>query len=126
MQRPHPAGYEFGCPEGEWTGRFDEKQWGDNKNLVLYFTDERNGGHWWFSVFWKDAYRARDGQINFKEEEAGGRYRLNTRRNKKGNPVFLGATKLEVGEDAEPEPVKRKGRAWLGKYDDLTRLIVIQ
>jgi hypothetical protein len=94
MSRPHPEGYEFGCPEGEWIGHFDEKQWGQNKNLVLYFTDEASGSKHWFSVFWADNYRARDGQIAFREEEPGSRYKLNTRMNEKGKPVFLGATKL--------------------------------
>jgi hypothetical protein len=90
--------YDFGCPDGEWIGRLEAKQWGKNKNLVLYFTDQTNGTHWWFSVFWRDAYRARDGQLNFKDEEEGSRYKMNTRTNDEGRPVFLGATKLADGE----------------------------
>jgi len=94
MPRTKPEGYQFGCPEGAWIGRFDDKQWGKNKNLILNFTDETSGGKFWFSVFAVEAYRARDGQVDFKNEETGGRYKMNTRLNEKGNPVFLGATKI--------------------------------
>ncbi len=91
---PRPEGYEFACPVGEWIGRLDLKQWGKNKNLTLYFTDETAGGRYWFSVFAHEAYRARDGQVAFRDEETGTRYKMNTRRNPEGKPVFLGATKL--------------------------------
>ena len=91
---PRPPGYEFSCPEGEWIGRLDVKQWGKNKNLTLYFTDEDTGERYWFSVFWREAYRARDGQIAFRDEEPGTRYKMLTRTNPEGKPVFLGATRL--------------------------------
>ena len=95
MTRPHPEGYELGCPDGEWVGRLDDKQWGQNMNLILYFTDEGSGNRHWFSVFSHNDYRARDGQVSFRDEEAGSRYKMNTRINEKGKPVFLGATKLK-------------------------------
>ena len=91
---PRPTGYEFSCPEGEWIGRLDVKQWGRDKNLTLYFTNESAGGRYWFSVFHREDYRARDGQIAFRDEEPGTRYTMNTRRNREGKPVFLGATRL--------------------------------
>jgi len=91
----HPENYQFGSPDGQWIGRLDSKQWGKNMNLILYFTDEATGKGCWLSVFSNDNYRPRDGQINFKEEEPGGRYKLNTGRSPKGNPTFLGATKIE-------------------------------
>src|ERR1019366_7630826 len=91
---PRPEAYDFACPDGEWIGRLDLKQWGKNKNLTLYFTDETALGRYWFSVFWREGYRARDGQVAFRDEEVGTRYKMNTRLNDGGRPVFLGATKL--------------------------------
>ncbi len=91
---PRPSGYEFSCPDGEWIGRLDVKQWGKSKNLTLYFTDEGTGGKYWLSVFWHEAYRARDCQIGFRDEEPGTRYKMTTRRNREGKPIFLGATRL--------------------------------
>lgn len=91
---PRPSGYEFSCPEGEWIGCLDVKQWGRSKNLNLYFTNESAFGRYWFSVFWREDYRARDGQIAFRDEEPGTRYRMTTRINPEGKPVFLGATRL--------------------------------
>ena len=91
---PRPEGYAFSCPDGEWIGRLDVKQWGKNKNLTLYFTNESELGRYWFSVFHREDYRARDGQIAFKSEEVGTRYKMNTRLNPEGKPVFLGATRL--------------------------------
>ena len=94
MDCTHPEGYDFGCPDGEWVGRLDNKQWGNSKNLVLYFTNEDTGERFWLSVFWNNDYRPRDSQISFRDEEAGSRYKMNTRMNEKGNPIFLGATKI--------------------------------
>jgi hypothetical protein len=94
MTKPHPEGYEFGAPDGEWIGHFDDSQWGQNKNLILYFTDEGSGKRYWFSVFSTHDYCPRDKQINFKDEKAGGRYTIKTGRSAKGNPVFLGASRL--------------------------------
>jgi hypothetical protein len=45
------------------------KQWGRNKNLTLYFTDEGTGTRYWFSVFHREAYRPRDGQTAFDKAE---------------------------------------------------------
>ena len=92
---PRPEGYDFSCPDGEWTGRLDVKQWGKNKNLTLYFTDEGAGARYWFSVFHGEAYRPRDGQIAFDKEDTGTRYTMTTRRKDDGKPVFLGATRLK-------------------------------
>jgi hypothetical protein len=52
--------YTFGCPEGTWIGRLDEKAWGKLRNLLLYFTDQSTNGRYWLSVFDRDNYRARD------------------------------------------------------------------
>ncbi len=91
---PRPSGYEFSCPDGEWTGRLDVKQWGNDKNLTLYFTDVSTGERYWFSVFSHEAYRPRDGRIAFEDEEPGTWYLLTTRRNSEGKPIFLGAMRL--------------------------------
>jgi hypothetical protein len=94
--RPHL--HDLDCPDGEWIGRLRAKELRDQKNvLVLYFEDE-SGMPSWFLVYARDAYMARDGQINFKDEDAGGRYRLNTRLSAEGVPLLLGATKLADGD----------------------------
>jgi hypothetical protein len=96
LARPHD--YQFGCPDGEWTGRLDYREWGKSKNLKLYFTHDAGPPHarYWFSVFWADGYRARDGHVDFKNEETGGWYKLNTQMNDRGKPVFLGASKYDL------------------------------
>jgi hypothetical protein len=94
MTKPHPEGYEFGVPDGEWIGRLDNKQWGKNQNLILYFTNEDTGQRHWFSVFANDKYRPRDEQVSFRDEEAGSRYWMTTGHTPKGNPAFLSAEKI--------------------------------
>jgi hypothetical protein len=63
--------YEFGCPEGTWTARLDQKAWGKSINLLLYFTDATTGRKYWFSVFRNPstkAYTTRDNSHDFNHD----------------------------------------------------------
>ena len=31
--------WEFSCPEGQWTGRLDHREWSKKLNLVLYWSN---------------------------------------------------------------------------------------
>src|SRR5277367_6010175 len=87
--------WEFGCPEGTWTGRVDQKAWGKSQNLILYFTDEATGARYWFSVFSRNDYRARDGGDSFKTDaEPGDVFELTTKKTASGNPDLKSARKI--------------------------------
>jgi len=86
--------YTFGCPEGVWTATLDHKAWGNNLNLILYFTDQGTGAKYWFSVFHASSYKPPDGSLDFKNEaEPGDVFSLTTRRTKSGNPSLQSAKK---------------------------------
>jgi hypothetical protein len=85
----------FGCPEGEWTGRLDQKAWGKSRNLMLYFTDTASGAKYWFSVFHREQYKSRDGGQDFQNDaEAGDVFALTTGKTKTGNPSLQSARKI--------------------------------
>lgn len=83
--------YTFGCPEGKWSARLDNKAWGKGKaqNLILYFSEIGTDQKFWFSVFWNKNYGADDGGgPNFKTEvEPGAVLELTTAKSARtGNP----------------------------------------
>ena len=92
----------FGCPEGTWTGRLDQKAWGRARNLMLYFSDEATGQKFWFSVFSHNRYRPRDNSHDFQNDaEPGDLFTLTTRKTKTGSPDLATARKLSR---AAPSP----------------------
>lgn len=87
--------WQFGCPEGTWTGRLDKKAWGKGSNLILYFTAEATGAQYWFSVWHLDGYTPRKGGVNFKHEaEPGEVFELTTAKTKGGTPNLISARKI--------------------------------
>jgi hypothetical protein len=87
--------WTFDCPEGTWTGRLDQKAWGKSQNLILYFSDVATGKQYWFSVFNRNGYRAREGGESFKTDaEPGDVFELMTNKTKSGNPDLKSARKL--------------------------------
>jgi hypothetical protein len=89
--------WRFGCPEGTWTGRLDDKAWGKSLNLILYFTDEATGDQCWFSVFSRNGYRARDDGDSFRDAALGDVFELTTKKTKSGNPDLTSARKITSG-----------------------------
>ena len=84
--------FDFNCPVGRWEGELIYKFFGNKSNLKLYFYDLTNDDYYWFSVFLNDNYSPRDRQINFKNEELGTKYLLETQKSKsRGLPVFVSA-----------------------------------
>jgi hypothetical protein len=87
--------WTFGCPEGTWTGRLDQKAWGNATNLMVYFTDTATGEKYWFSVWHRNSYTARDGGLSFKTDaELGDLFELTTSTTKQGNPNLKSARKI--------------------------------
>jgi hypothetical protein len=86
--------WEFGCTEGTWTGRLDDKARDKSQNLILYFADEATGGQYWFSAFNRNGYRARVGGDSFRNAATGDVFELTTKKTKKGNPDLRSAHKI--------------------------------
>jgi hypothetical protein len=87
--------WSFGCPDGSWRGRLDQKAWGDRGNLMLFFSDETTGEKYWFSVFWTNRYHPKDGGHDFKNDaESGDVFELETEKTKSGSPKLLSARKI--------------------------------
>ena len=96
--------YEFDCPEGTWTGRLDQKAWGNSTNLMLYFTDQATSRKYWFSVWHRNAYNPRNGGLDFKREaEPGDLFELTTKKTKNGNPNLITARKITLAEIAQQQ-----------------------
>ena len=99
---PDHGAYAFGAPEGEWTGRLDYLRWGKKANhvpnLLCYFTDVQTGQRYFFSAFKSAGYGPADKSLCFREEAVGTCYRLRTGRNRKGNPVWYAAERLDTLE----------------------------
>ncbi len=87
--------WAFGCPDGTWTGRLDQKAWGHSQNLMLYFSNTETGEKFWFSVFSRNRYRPRDDSHDFQNDaEPGDLFTLTTKKTKSGNPDLTSARKL--------------------------------
>jgi hypothetical protein len=85
------ADYIFGCPEGTWTARLDNKARGNRSNLVLYLTEIDTGKKYLMSVFWAKGYRCEDQSICFQEVNPGAVLKMTTKRTKTGNPRVMSA-----------------------------------
>ena len=92
------ADYVFGCPEGTWTARLDEKAWGKAKagNLILYFSEVGTDRRYWFSVYQQNGYCADDGALSFKNDvEPGTMLTLTTAKTRTGNPRLKAAQRIK-------------------------------
>src|SRR5262245_14168340 len=95
--------YEFGCPDGAWTGRLDHKAWGKTRSMILYFSHTETGSKYWFSLFFESGYRPRDGGFDFKNDgHPGDVFLVTTGHTKTGNPVFQSAQRIDTPRQDEP------------------------
>jgi hypothetical protein len=88
--------YEYGCPDGTWTGRLDERAWGKSANLILYFSDIESGQKYWLSVFWGDGYKSNNGQNFRNDAQSDDLFELTTGKTKTGKPKLVSAVKIQA------------------------------
>ncbi|WP_285139549.1 hypothetical protein [Sphingomonas zeae] len=89
----HPSNqlgaYRTDAPDGQWTGRLDDRAWGKSANLFCYFTDIVSAEGYRLSVFFDKEYRPADGGPAMDLEPLGRMFRITTRQGKKGLSRFL-------------------------------------
>jgi hypothetical protein len=88
------ADYTFGCPEGKWEAQLDGTAWGKSKNLILYLSEIPSEEKYWLSVFWRNGYKAEDGELSLRDLKPGAVLELTTTKTKSGNPRLLAAKKI--------------------------------
>jgi hypothetical protein len=94
-QISHWNDYAFGCPEGTWTAKLEQKAWGKSANLILCFADTATGSKYRLSVFSRNRYKPRDDSHDFRHDaEPGDLFELTTKKTKNGNPDLKSARKI--------------------------------
>lgn len=81
-------------PLGIWTARLDFHAWGKSSNLFCFFTDIETNLKYRLSVFSRQLYRPYKSSISFREEPAGGIFKITTSETKNGNIKFENAEKI--------------------------------
>lgn len=87
----HLGAYRTNAPNGEWTGRLDDRAWGKSGNLFCYFTDIVSAEGYRLSVFFDKEYRPANGGPAMDLEPLGRMFRITTRQGKKGLSRFVTA-----------------------------------
>jgi hypothetical protein len=87
----HLGAYRTNAPDGEWTGRLDDRAWGKSGNLFCYFTDIVSAEGYRLSVFFDKEYRPANGGPAMDLEPLGRMFRITTRQGKKGLSRFVTA-----------------------------------
>jgi hypothetical protein len=88
--------YRVDAPNGDWTGRLDDRAWGKSANLFCYFTDTVTAERYRLSLFFDKEYRPAKGGSAMDLEPLGTVFRITTRRGKKGLSQFVAAEPLAL------------------------------
>lgn len=96
----HPSdqldGYQTSAPDGNWTGRLDDRAWGKSANLFCYFTDIVSAEGYRLCVFFDKEYRPARGGPTMDQEPLGRVYRITTRQGKKRLSQFVTAEPVDT------------------------------
>lgn len=87
--------YRTDAPDGEWTGRLDERAWGKSANLFCYFTDTVSGNGYRLSVFFDKHYCPYNGGPAMDREPLGRTFKITTRQGKNGLSRFVTAEPVD-------------------------------
>ncbi|SOB88362.1 hypothetical protein SAMN06297144_3518 [Sphingomonas guangdongensis] len=95
----HPSdqlgAYRTDAPDGEWTGRLNDRAWGKSANLFCYFTDIVSAEGYRLSVFFDKEYRPANGGPAMDLEPLGRMFKITTRQGKKGLSRFITAEPVD-------------------------------